>query len=61
LDTEVRILTNSKPGVPTTTGAVTGGPGPTPTPRGVFVADEMSALYTEFERAIYASLEGVAS
>jgi hypothetical protein len=29
--------------------------------RGVFVADEMSALYTEFERAIHASLQGIAS
>jgi Dirigent-like protein len=37
---------NSKPGVPTTTGAVTGGTGPYANARGVFIADDSSGDLT---------------
>jgi Dirigent-like protein len=40
------LQANSKPGVPTTTGAVTGGTGPYANARGVFVADDRSGKLT---------------
>jgi hypothetical protein len=40
------LQANSKPGVPTTTGAVTGGTGPYANARGVFVADDRSGDLT---------------
>jgi hypothetical protein len=40
------LQANSKPGVPTTTGAVTGGTGPYANTRGVFIADDRSGDLT---------------